>query len=164
MMFRVFRRTTLIAIAALTAIAISAPAVTAAPTTEGTTGSAARSSYRGYDPVGFSVSRELARASFSGELTWTGDGSYEINGHLSVYCQSTSRTTAWIQHAGASQSWKNTQEIECQGQSTNNSEDIHVTGKLTKHEDLYIRLGTWQSSFPAGTWKYSDIYKRDIFS
>ncbi|MFF3007936.1 hypothetical protein ACFVTF_34630 [Kitasatospora sp. NPDC057940] len=44
------------------------------------------------------------------------------------------------------------------------TKEINIAGKLTKRENLQIRLGTWQSSFPAGTWEYSGKYERDIFS
>ncbi|MFE4519101.1 hypothetical protein ACFRMQ_33495 [Kitasatospora sp. NPDC056783] len=52
----------------------------------------------------------------------------------------------------------------CRGEGTGDSKAVNVSGRLTKREDLSIRLGTWQSSFPAGTWKHSDTYKRDVFS
>ncbi|MFE5531509.1 hypothetical protein, partial [Embleya sp. NPDC056538] len=140
------------------------PPPTAAPASAGTSARVASSVQEGRDPIGFYVQRGYSRGSFQGEVTWTGDGSYAISGYLSVNCQATSRTTAWIQHGGVSQSWKDSEEVGCSGVGTSESKGIHVTGRLTRHEKLNIRLGTWQSSFPAGTWEHSAKYEADIFS
>ncbi|MET8829073.1 hypothetical protein ABZX40_16380 [Streptomyces sp. NPDC004610] len=160
-------RTALISLAALTmAAAVAAPGTTAAsaaaPSGAPVLSTVATDQNR--DPIGFFVQRGMSRGSFQGDLTWTGDGSYAISGYLNVNCYETARTTAWLQHGGVSQSWKDSEEVGCSGEGTSDSKVIHVTGKLTKREKLNIRLGTWQSSFPAGTWKHSTVYEADIFS
>ncbi|MFD7416436.1 hypothetical protein [Kitasatospora purpeofusca] len=95
----------------------------------------------------------LAVLSFSGLLTWSGEGNrtYHLEGSLQANCAVIGRHTAWLQYGGSDESWKNSEETGC-SDAGRAWRDITVTGTVAPNQRLELRLGTWQFA----SWKYSE--------
>ncbi|MEU8778717.1 hypothetical protein [Streptomyces sp. NPDC048606] len=127
-----------------TVAAAAAVAVLAMPT-----GAAAEQSG---EPVSFAIKRgdsakPEAQLLFYGDVTWTGEGgrTYTVKGTLEARCTTGSRTTTWLQYAANSESWKESQEVECSDSAgVVNKLPIEVTGTVRPGDTLAMRLGSWK--------------------
>ncbi|QIS13924.1 hypothetical protein [Nocardia arthritidis] len=101
--------------------------------------------------VEFSVSGRGMKF-FTGQLKWDGNGGYSVDGNL--LCYSPQRNaTLWMEHGGETESWKKSNEIECNGEESH----IEMSGKIAPNEKLELRLGTTE-----GYTHYSDKQTFDI--
>ncbi|MFF4448850.1 hypothetical protein [Streptomyces sp. NPDC001502] len=113
------------------------------------------------EPVSFEIKRNTSSGSheaqllFYGSVTWNGEGNrtYTVRGTLEARCTTGSRTTAWLQYAANSESWKESREVECSDSvGMVNELPIEVTGTVRPGDTLAMRLGSWKFS----SWVYSE--------
>ncbi|AIA03129.1 hypothetical protein DC74_2627 [Streptomyces noursei] len=105
----------------------------------------------GSKKVEFHLNNHGAPVSGEGTLSWNGEGGYTFAGDIGIGCDAPTnegRVTAWLEYGGTSESWKKSNEADCDKQNgqTDWHAVINVSGTLKKGEKLELRVSSWNAT------------------